>query len=55
MEALIVLLPLSLILGFSFLFMFIMSVKKGQLDDLKSPSQRILFEDKEIVQTRIKK
>ncbi|MFT6069023.1 MAG: cbb3-type cytochrome oxidase maturation protein [Bacteriovoracaceae bacterium] len=45
MEALYILLPLSLILGFSFLFLFIMSVKNGDMDDLDTPAKRILFED----------
>jgi cbb3-type cytochrome oxidase maturation protein len=44
-EALYILLPLSLILGFSFLFLFIMSVKNGDMDDLDTPAKRILFED----------
>jgi cbb3-type cytochrome oxidase maturation protein len=45
MEVLLILLPISLILGFSFLFMFIVNVKDGQMDDLDSPAKRMLFED----------
>jgi cbb3-type cytochrome oxidase maturation protein len=45
MEVLLILLPISLILGFSFLFMFIMNVKNGEMDDLDSPAKRMLFED----------
>ena len=45
MEALLILLPVSLLLGFFFLFMFILNVKSGQLDDLDGPAKRMLFED----------
>ncbi len=45
MEALYILLPISLILGATFLFLFILSVKSGDLDDLDSPAKRILFDD----------
>ncbi len=39
------LLPVSLGLGVLFLIAFIWSVKKGQLDDLESPSYRILLDE----------
>lgn len=45
MEVLMILLPISLLLGGSFLFMFIMNVKNGDFDDLNTPAQRILFDD----------
>ena len=45
MEALLILLPISLLLGFAFLFMFIMNVKGGEMDDLETPAKRILFDD----------
>lgn len=48
MEAIMILLPISLLLGGSFLFMFIMNVKNGDLDDLSTPAKRILFEDESI-------
>ena len=48
MEVLMILLPISLLLGGSFLFMFIMNVKNGDLDDLDTPAKRILFEDENI-------
>ncbi|MBK25254.1 MAG: cbb3-type cytochrome oxidase assembly protein CcoS [Halobacteriovorax sp.] len=48
MEALLILLPISLLLGGVFLFLFIMNVKKGDFDDLSTPAKRILFEEENI-------
>lgn len=48
MEALMILMPVSLVLGSAFLFMFIMNVKNGSYDDLDTPAKRILFEDENI-------
>lgn len=45
MEALLILMPISLLLGLVFLFLFIQNVKNGEMDDLETPAKRILFED----------
>jgi cbb3-type cytochrome oxidase maturation protein len=44
MSVLIVLVFLSIIVAGTFLYLFIMSVKKGQFDDDYTPSVRMLFE-----------
>lgn len=46
MSALVVLIAASLILASAFLFAFIRATKKGQYEDVYTPSVRILFEDK---------
>jgi len=46
------LLPLSLLLGITFLVIFIWSVKKGQYDDLSTPAHRILLDDNDDNQKR---
>jgi cbb3-type cytochrome oxidase maturation protein len=43
------LLAISVIVAIGFFIVFIISVKKGQYDDVYTPSVRMLFED-EIVQ-----
>ena len=48
MEVLMILLPISLLLGGAFLFMFIMNVRSGDFDDLDTPAKRILFDDENI-------
>lgn len=45
MSALVVLIAASLILASGFLFAFIRATKKGQYEDVYTPSVRILFED----------
>jgi cbb3-type cytochrome oxidase maturation protein len=45
MEIIIVLLPLALLLGASFIGAFIWSARKGQYDDLETPRFRMLLED----------
>ncbi len=47
MNILILMIPLSLLLGFGFLFGFIWSVRAGQLDDTDTPAYRILDERKD--------
>jgi cbb3-type cytochrome oxidase maturation protein len=37
-------LPISLGLGFGFLFAFVRSALRGQYDDLETPAHRILLE-----------
>ncbi|MES2855197.1 MAG: cbb3-type cytochrome oxidase assembly protein CcoS [Bdellovibrionota bacterium] len=39
------LVPLALLLGTSFVVMFICSVRSGQYDDLDTPARRLLIED----------
>lgn len=45
MEILIVLLPLAILMGATFVGAFIWSVKRGQYDDLETPRYRMLLED----------
>lgn len=42
MNILYVMIPVSLLLGFGFLFGFIWSVNAGQLDDTETPAHRAL-------------
>jgi cbb3-type cytochrome oxidase maturation protein len=48
-EAMYILVPISLFLAGGALFSFIWAAKKGQFSDLSSPSQRIIFEDFETI------
>ena len=48
MEILIILLPLALLLGATFIGAFIWSARKGQYDDLETPRFRMLLEEKNI-------
>ncbi len=45
MDILLVTLPLALILALVFVALFIFSVKKGQYEDLETPSYKILIEE----------
>ena len=47
------LVPASLLIGLSFLGVFIWAVKTGQFEDLETPAVRVFFEDK-IVEDREK-
>lgn len=47
MNILLIMIPVSILLGFGFLFGFIWSVRSGQLDDVETPAYRILEEGKE--------
>lgn len=49
MEIIVVLLPLAILLGATFIFAFIWSARKGQYDDLETPRYRMLLEDKQLV------
>jgi len=40
------LIGISLVLAIFFLVSFLLNIKKGQYDDMYTPSIRILFEDK---------
>lgn len=48
MEIMIVLLPLALLLGATFIGAFIWAAKKGQYDDVETPRYRMLLEDKQL-------
>ena len=47
MNIIFLLLPLALILVLVFVGFYLWAAKKGQFDDLESPSQRILLEDRQ--------
>ena len=44
MNIIYLLLPIALLLGFSFAFAFVFSSMRGQFDDLETPAHRMLFE-----------
>lgn len=46
MIIIVLLISISLIIAVGFLISFLWSLKKGQYDDLYSPSVRMLFENK---------
>lgn len=45
MDILLLTLPIALLLALIFVIIFIISVKSGQFDDLKTPSYKVLLED----------
>jgi cbb3-type cytochrome oxidase maturation protein len=45
MEVIYILLSISILIAIAFLLAFVWSVKKGQYDDVVSPSIRILYDD----------
>ena len=47
MTALFVVVPLALLVSAAFLWAFVWSVKRGQMDDLATPALRILEDDDE--------
>ncbi len=47
MEVIFFLIPLSFVLAGSGLFAFVWATKAGQFADMKSPAQRLVFEDLE--------
>ena len=49
MSIIYMLLAISVIVAIGFFIVFIISVKKGQYDDVYTPSVRMLFED-EVIQ-----
>lgn len=42
MSVLYIMIPISLLLGASFIAAFIWNVKNGQMDDIETPAHRIL-------------
>lgn len=47
MSAIFLLIPLSILLGLSFLAAFIWSVRRGQYEDTCTPALRVLLDDPE--------
>ncbi|RYY38663.1 MAG: cbb3-type cytochrome oxidase assembly protein CcoS [Chitinophagaceae bacterium] len=45
MSVLIILIVVSVLVAGTFLYLFVLSVKKGQYDDDYTPSVRMLFDD----------
>ncbi len=45
MRALLILIPAALLIGGTFLVLFIVAARRGQFDDLDDPPQRILHDD----------
>ncbi len=56
MEVIWIMIPISILLAFSFLAWFILASKNNQFEDLDSPPRRILFddEDNELVSNNIR-
>jgi cbb3-type cytochrome oxidase maturation protein len=52
MEALFVLLTVSLVLGLVFLGAFLWATHRGQFDDAQTPAWRILNEDEPLPETK---
>jgi cbb3-type cytochrome oxidase maturation protein len=48
MEVMIIMIPISLLLGLGFVVWFIWANKAGQYDDLDTPAHKILFDDRKI-------
>jgi len=48
MQVLFLILPLALIIAVVFVIIFVIALKRGQFDDLDTPSQRMLLNDEEI-------
>lgn len=53
MEIIVVLIPLALLLAVFFIGGFIWMTKKGQYDDLETPSLRMLLEDKNKIESHL--
>ena len=49
MNIMFLLIGVSLIAALVFLFLFVWAVKKGQYDDIYTPSVRILFDDNDVL------
>ena len=45
MSVIYILLTISIVIAIAFFIVFIIAVKKGQYDDIYTPSVRMLFED----------
>lgn len=47
MSVIYIILPLALLLGVGAVWLFIVSVRRGQFDDLETPAMRVLFDDEQ--------
>ncbi len=54
MEVIYILLSISVLIAIGFLMAFVWSVKKGQYEDVVSPSIRVLYENKINTEDEIK-
>ena len=52
MSIIYMLLAISIVVALGFFIVFIISVKKGQYDDVYTPSIRMLFEDELVKETQ---
>lgn len=52
MSVLYLLIPLALVLGVAALVAFILSLRRGQYDDLDTPPMRMLFDDRGVSKPR---
>ncbi len=53
MNILIILIPLALILGFTFLIYFLWANRTGQFDDLDTPALKMLNDDEDEKKERV--
>ncbi len=53
MDILFFTIPLALVLALVFIGIFILSVKWGQYDDLKTPSFKILLDDEKVANNKM--
>ena len=51
MSVLFIALPVSLLIGVIAVITFVLQVKKGQFDDLETPSRRMLYDDVDAVRS----
>lgn len=54
MEVLILIIPLALLIAIGFIASFVYAVKKGQMDDLDTPSFRMLIDDEKKIQSKVR-
>ncbi len=52
MSIIYLLLAISIVIAIGFFIVFIISVKKGQYDDVYTPSIRMLFDDELVKETK---
>ncbi|MDT0555928.1 cbb3-type cytochrome oxidase assembly protein CcoS [Patiriisocius hiemis] len=55
MSIIYMLLAISLVVAVGFFIAFVVSVKKGQYDDVYTPSVRMLFDDELVTEKKTKK
>lgn len=54
MEVIVILIPLAILLGMTFVLAFIWSARRGQYDDLETPRFRMLLDDQIINRNTMK-